>query len=66
MPTVAMWFLVPVILGIIILHEEATMTRVAGIVTNGENISLMGCYQLIKSVPYRLKLRHCIGIRHKL
>lgn len=31
MPVVAMWFLVPAILGIIFLHEGITVTKIAGI-----------------------------------
>ena len=41
MPIVAMWFLIPVILGIIILHEGVTITKVAGIVMAGGAIFLL-------------------------
>ncbi len=41
MPIVAMWFLIPVILGIIILHEGVTISKVAGIVMAGGAIFLL-------------------------
>ena len=41
MPIVALWFLVPTILGIIFLHEGVTVTKLAGIVMAGGAIFLL-------------------------
>ncbi len=41
MPVVAMWFLVPAVLGIIFLHEGVTVSKIAGIAMAGGAVFLL-------------------------